>query len=280
MLFNIAIRKQHDDGKTLKKRKGKERTLHISHEVFTLLHVTLSMHSASASTDSLPGPSALENSGSGYCEAFLGPMFSGKTDLLLRALDRYSRLHGSGVETVLIKPLADTRGHDAEIETHSGCRRICDGRVSSGEALWDVLMKRAHISSSPIFVVAIDEAQFLKNLLYFVERVLNHWDTEVYGRMAYKTVIVYMAALDGTYERKPWPEIAAVLPLCHTFRKLTSICSCCARREAPFSRRDVDSDQLIVPGAEEIYSAVCSRCYLHSGKQCCNGGGGDDNEKK
>jgi len=206
--------------------------------------------------------------GLGSCHAIVGPMFSGKTDMLLRELDRYSRLHGMGVEIFLFKPKTNTRDKDGNIRAHSGSVRAWSAEIETGmDALLWIDSKVSN--RSRIVVVGIDEAQFVRGLRSFVELALNH-RTYVSDYMANVTMHVYLAALDGTYKREAWPEIVAVQPLCHTYRKLTAICSCCGCKEAPFSRRDVASQALELIGAEESYSAVCEECFVHPElRRCC-----------
>lgn len=64
-------------------------------------------------------------------------------------------------------------------------------------------------------VVAIDEGQFFPEIVEVSEKLAN----------AGKIVIV--AALDSTFERKPFGRICEMIPLAETVDKLTAVCYSC-----------------------------------------------------
>jgi thymidine kinase len=70
-------------------------------------------------------------------------------------------------------------------------------------------------------VVAIDEGQFFANIVDFCEYLADNG------------VIVLVAALDGTFQRKPFGNIINLLPLAEKVTKLTAVCVYCAK-EASF----------------------------------------------
>ncbi len=69
-----------------------------------------------------------------------------------------------------------------------------------------------------------------------------------------------IAALDGTYERKPFDNVSALIPLAERITKLHALCKC--GREAPFSKRIVSSEETILIGGEESYQPACRACYF------------------
>jgi len=58
--------------------------------------------------------------------------------------------------------------------------------------------------------------------------------------MANKNKIVLIAALDGTFERKPFGNIISLIPLAEKVLKLNAVCVYCAN-EAAFTKRIVES---------------------------------------
>ena len=99
-------------------------------------------------------------------------------------------------------------------------------------------------------VICIDEGQFFDDIVEFSVEKANIG----------KTVII--AALDGTFEQKPFGEIMRLIPLSESVRKLSSVCMCCYK-EASFSRRLNSSDKRVkVIGNDDQYAATCRRCLL------------------
>ena len=61
-------------------------------------------------------------------------------------------------------------------------------------------------------IIGIDEGQFFENLVPFCEEMANTG----------KCVIV--AALDGTFERKPFGSVLELIPLSESVTKLDAVC--------------------------------------------------------
>jgi thymidine kinase len=120
----------------------------------------------------------------------------------------------------------------------------------SREADFDVksLDAISSVDLEGVDVVAVDEGQFFPDLASFCSAQASS------GR------IVVVAALDGTYDRKPWPSVSELIPLSESVIKLTAICHSCGA-EAPFSRRIVASLATTLIGDKDKYEAACRRCY-------------------
>jgi thymidine kinase len=56
-------------------------------------------------------------------------------------------------------------------------------------------------------------------------------------------VVVVIAALDGTFQRKPFGHILSLVPLAEQVVKLSAVCIECGN-EAAFTRRTVDSQEV------------------------------------
>lgn len=97
-------------------------------------------------------------------------------------------------------------------------------------------------------VVAIDEGQFFPDIV------------EVSERLANEGVVVVIAALDGTFQRKPFGHILSLVPMAEQVTKLSAVCIECGN-EAAFTRRTVDSQEVELIGGEESYKPVCRACF-------------------
>jgi thymidine kinase len=85
----------------------------------------------------------------GWIEVICGPMFSGKSEELIRRITRY---HIARVPTQTFKPIVDDRYADEEVVSHSRLRVSAQPVASSAELLAGV--------SPTTEVVGVDEAQF------------------------------------------------------------------------------------------------------------------------
>ena len=76
--------------------------------------------------------------------------------------------------------------------------------------------------------------------------------------------LVIVAALDGTYQRKPFPAVVALLPLAEQICKLTAVCMVC-HRTASFTWRTAPDTKVEVrpnPYALRPHLKTVSR-YMH-----------------
>ena len=171
----------------------------------------------------------------GEIQLILGPMFSGKTTELLR---RYRRYQVVGRRCLLIKHGADKRYSETKVSTH--CRQEADAIV---------LNKLDDFREWACYdVICIDEGQFFPDV------------TEISEFLANNGKIVIVAALDGTWQRKPFENIANLISASESIVKLTAVCMIC-KRDAPFTKRTCDDTALEVIGGADKYMAVCRRCF-------------------
>jgi len=164
-------------------------------------------------------------------------MFSGKTTELLRRIRRYTIAKR---KCLVIKYNKDTR-YDAECAaTHD---RQTEKAISAG-ILSDV--PTAALSSAD--VVGIDEGQFFSDVVEFSEKMANQ------GK------VVIVAALDGTFERKPFGAILGLIPLAEQVIKLSAVCMLC-NEEAAFTKRLSSETKVEVIGGQDKYISTCRRCF-------------------
>lgn len=72
--------------------------------------------------------------------------------------------------------------------------------------------------------------------------------------------IVIVAALDGTFQRKPFGKVLNLIPLSETVTKLSAVCVLC-QDDAAFSVRLSNETAVEVIGGADKYIAVCRTCY-------------------
>ena len=174
----------------------------------------------------------------GWIEVIVGPMFSGKSEELIRRLRR-AEIGRQRVQ--IFKPVIDQRYSKNGIVSHSGLE-IPSELVSSGA---DILEKVAPRTE----VVGIDEAQFLG------ESIVADC-----ARLAELGKRVIVAGLDTDFLGRPFEPMPRLLAVAEEITKLLAICMRCGN-PAVHTQRIVASEELIVVGAGGMYEARCLRCF-------------------
>ncbi|CAL2041208.1 CBN-THK-1 protein [Caenorhabditis brenneri] len=182
----------------------------------------------------------------GSITVILGPMFSGKTTELLRLHDRQIIAKRT---CVLVKYAGDTR-YDADlVATHS--KMTGQGRTVKAHRLAEV---SSQIFCDDVQVVSIDEGQFFEDL------------AETCEELAQRGKVVCVAALNGTFERKPFPQISLLLPYANEIKQVTAVCVECGA-QANFSFRSTLDKKVEVIGGSESYTALCRECYVQKSEE-------------
>jgi thymidine kinase len=174
---------------------------------------------------------------SGWIEVICGCMFSGKTEELIRRLNR-SILARQRVE--IFKPAIDTRYHENNVVSHNE-NAIRSTAVQFAE---DIILL-----SGDCDVVGIDEGQFFDaGLIDVCSRLADHG----------KRVIV--AGLDTDFKGNPFGPIPSLMAISEYVTKVHAICMVCGNL-ASYTFRKSASDETVVLGEKNIYEARCRRCF-------------------
>jgi thymidine kinase len=174
----------------------------------------------------------------GWIEVVVGPMFSGKSEELIRRLRRaeYARQR-----VQIFKPAIDERYAVNEIVSHSGLGIPSDCVTTAAEIMGKVQPRTE--------VIGIDEAQFLGDGL-----------VEVCTQLANLGKRVIVAGLDTDYRGRPFEPMPRLLAVAEEIIKLLAICVRCGN-PAVHTQRLVESEELVVVGAMGMYEARCRRCF-------------------
>jgi thymidine kinase len=178
----------------------------------------------------------------GWIEVITGSMFSGKSEELIRRLRR-TIIARQRVQ--IFKPEVDSRSQ-AEIVSHSDMRLPSISVGSSGE----LIQKLDHRTE----VVGVDEAQFFDPGI-----------VEVCQRMADQGKRVIVAGLDKDFRGMPFGPIPMLMAVAEDVTKTLAICVRCGS-PANNTQRLVESDELVVVGAQGLYEARCRRCFEPPGR--------------
>ena len=174
----------------------------------------------------------------GWIEVVCGPMFSGKSEELIRRLRR-AEIARQRVQ--IFKPAIDQRYSDDHIVSHS------DLKIRS-EAVRNVaeLEQKLDLRTE---VIGIDEAQFLGPEVI-----------ELVVRLADMGKRIIIAGLDTDYLGRPFHPIPELLAVADEITKALAICMQCGN-PAKHTQRLIASEDLVVVGAAGLYEARCRRCF-------------------
>lgn len=180
----------------------------------------------------------------GVLEIITGPMFSGKSEELIRRLKR-ARIARQRV--VCYKPDIDLRYHRAHIASHSAqTHEACP--VSSVEQLRAALFPQL----AEVEVVGIDEVQFLSPEI-----------VSLLSELVARGKRVIAAGLDMTYAAEPFGPVPALMALADTVTKLSAVCMVCGA-SAIHTQRLGQSQEVVLVGATGLYEARCrAHFYPH-----------------
>lgn len=177
----------------------------------------------------------------------IGPMFCGKTTEFIRLIKRKQI---AGKKCIVIKNGIDNRFNKEEndinhVTTHDGIRyQKCD--IVYRQNLKDEEFAKNIIDQYD--VVGIDEGFFFEGLTNFCQNLAN------------KGIDVIVATLDSSFKQELFKEVGDLIAKSENVIKLNAVCMCCGSENASFTIRTVNSDELILVGADDIYQSVCRNC--------------------
>lgn len=182
----------------------------------------------------------------GMLEVICGPMFSGKSEELIR---RLRRAKIAKQQVAVFKHAFDNeRANVEQVVSHNG-------NTINAYPTDQVIDIQTQTQQDHIDVIGIDEVQFFDNEI--IKTICNLVDNG-------KRVIV--AGLDIDFRGVPFGPIPTLLAIANTITKLQAICTECGV-DAHFTQRLVDGkpakhdDPIVLIGAQEAYQARCRGCY-------------------
>ena len=179
----------------------------------------------------------INNNNSGWIEMICGPMFSGKTEELIRRLKRALIANNS---LKIFKPFIDDRYSDTHIVSHNN-NSIKSELITN---INDILVK-----SKKAQVIGIDEVQFFDN------RIIK-----IANELADNGKRVIIAGLDKDYLAKPFGPVSSLLSHAEFITKLNAICIICGDR-AFFTKRISKENNQVIIGEKDKYQARCRNCF-------------------
>lgn len=180
----------------------------------------------------------------GYIEVIVGPMYSGKSEELIR---RVKRAKIAKQNVIVFKPTIDDRYSKEDVVSHSGYS-VDAIPIKTSNHIYDYI-------NDDTQVVGIDEVQFFDDNI-----------VDVCIDLADKGIRVICAGLDMDFRGEPFGPTPRLLAIAEFVDKIQAICSVCGQ-PATRTQRLIDSkparydDPIIQVGAVESYQARCRKCH-------------------
>lgn len=176
----------------------------------------------------------------GIIEVITGPMFSGKSEELIK---RIRILSYAEINTLIIKPKIDNRFSNTDIISRNGVS-IASYTANNVEDIKQLF------ENGNYKALVIDEIQFFDiSLIDYLDKLANDG------------IRIIVCGLDQDYLRRPFPIIANLMAIADSVDKLKAVCLKC-KKAASCSFRTSTSKNVIEIGDIDKYEARCRKCYI------------------
>jgi len=176
---------------------------------------------------------------SAYLEIILGPMFSGKTSKLVQV---YKQCKLCDIPVLVINHAMDKERNVEKEDILKNHDNIFIPCISTHTL--------STVYTNPYSVILINEGQFFHDLVPFVKSQLSQKKQ------------IYIAGLDGDFQRNVFGDLLQLIPLCDKVEKLASLCGLCKNgNPGIFSKRISREMTQTVVGGSDKYIPVCRICY-------------------
>jgi thymidine kinase len=177
----------------------------------------------------------------GRLEMITGPMFSGKSEELIR---RLKRAQIARLRVICFKPDVDLRYHRTAIASHSAQILEAITVANVGELKDELFQELGRVD-----VIGIDEAQFFDDSLVHFSLELVHLGKRV-----------VLAGLDTTFHGEPFGPVPDLMAVADEVVKLSAVCMVCGA-PAIHTQRLTSNQELVMVGATGVYEARCRICF-------------------
>ena len=185
-------------------------------------------------------------------EVIRGPMFAGKTEELMRILNR---LQYANQKYILFKSTVDNRYSRNEVVDHNGFK-LPAIVIDKPNEIIPAIKKNGHTD-----VVAIDEAQFFPHDIIDIVATLS------------RNYRVILAGLDTDFRGCPFGPMGDLLAIADKDIHVKAVCVKCgnpATRTQRFRNGEPScwDEPIILVSGKTDYEARCTKCHIVKKKGC------------
>lgn len=193
----------------------------------------------------------------GSLEIIMGPMFSGKTEMLIEIYNKefnciktLSEIVQDNQEIIAFNYYKDTRYGDNIISSHNG-KKIPSINIQTLSEIFqnDKFEKLTHIF--------INEAQFFPDLKITIIKLVEQHNKHV-----------VICGLDSDFKREKFGQIWELIPYADKLTKLYGKCNNCDNKSLFTHRISCEKQQEVV--GNNNYISLCRSCYININKNVTN----------
>lgn len=181
----------------------------------------------------------------GSIHLIIGPMFGGKTTMLINRVERF---HYAKKKCLLIKHSIDNRYNHLVKQNGIVCNNGVEYSTIKIITSGDLTSLSKEIKNYD--VIGVMESQFFDDLL-----IVDEW--------ANSGKIIICDGLSGDSNRDNFGKIPLLIPKCEKITKLNAVCINCGD-DASFTKKKIQTENLsyIDVGGIDKYIPVCRSCYF------------------
>lgn len=181
----------------------------------------------------------------GWIELIIGPMYSGKSEELIRRIRR-AKIAKQKVQ--VFKPEIDNRYSKEDVVSHCGDKEDAIPVAVSNQII--------ELIDEDVQVIAIDEIQFFDDNIV---KVVNY--------LADRDKRIICAGLDMDFRGEPFGPIPKLMAVAEFVDKIQAICMKCGnpatRTQRLINGKPASYDEpIVLVGAKESYEARCRKCHV------------------
>lgn len=181
----------------------------------------------------------------GWIELIIGPMYSGKSEELIRRIRR-AKIAKQKVQ--VFKPEIDNRYSKEDVVSHCGDKEDAIPVAVSNQII--------ELIDEDVQVIAIDEIQFFDENIVKVVNYLADMDKRI-----------ICAGLDMDFRGEPFGPIPKLMAVAEFVDKIQAICMKCGnpatRTQRLINGKPASYDEpIVLVGAKESYEARCRKCHV------------------
>lgn len=177
----------------------------------------------------------------GTIQLFLGPMFSGKSELLIKSIEEKQK---AGLSIIAIRFKHDNRYSDEHLASHNGDTFPAISATTSSDI-------QSILNNYPdIQILGIDEIQFFDEGIIPLLRHIRE-----------NGVIVLTAGLDYDYQGNTWETTEELKKIADRTEQLFAVCTICHKKIATKTARVSNSLERVLIGGQELYEPRCEEHF-------------------
>ena len=181
----------------------------------------------------------------GSLEVIMGPMFSGKTELLIQ---RYNETSSKGNISKAYNYYKDTRYGDNKIVSHNGTS-IESVNIDKLSQLF--IGDNIDTIEHPYTHIFINEAQFFPDLKECVIKLVEEYNKHV-----------VICGLDSDFKREKFGDMWDLIPYADSLIKLYGKCNNCSEKSLFTHRVTSEIEQEVIGNTN--YIPLCRLCFINA----------------